>query len=77
MSITCKKAVEYIAKNEEGKITAMQKVKLWKHMAVCSLCTLFYKQNNLINASIKKVNTIHSLTSKDKNRILSALEKEM
>ena len=77
MSITCKNAVEFIAKNEEGRITAMQKVNLWKHMAVCSLCSLFYKQNGLINASIKKANVTQSLTAKDKKSILATLEKEM
>ena len=78
MSITCKKAVDYISKKEEGKISALQTLKLWKHIAICSLCTRFYKQNELINSSLKKYveDDAVKLSQTDKNNIIKALEKE-
>ena len=78
MSITCKKAVDYISKKEEGKISALQTLKLWKHMAICSLCARFYKQSELINSSLKKYveDDAVKLSQTDKNKIIKALEKE-
>ena len=78
MSITCKKAVDYIAKKEEGKISTLQTIKMWKHLAVCSLCRRFYKQNELI-ISLFKINLevdSEKLSQTDKNKILQALADE-
>jgi hypothetical protein len=46
--ITCKQAVDYISKKEEGKLSAAQRVNLWRHLAVCSLCRIFNQQNKII-----------------------------
>ena len=51
--ISCKEAVEYILKKEEGKLTLMQRVSLWRHLTICSLCRIFSAQNKLINESAK------------------------
>ena len=47
MSITCKQAVDYISKKEEGKLSPLQKIQLWRHLAICSLCRIFSEQNKL------------------------------
>ena len=54
MGISCKEAVDYVSKNEEGKLTFRQKLQLWRHTAVCSLCKLFFKQNKQLVSSIGK-----------------------
>ncbi len=52
MSISCKKATDYISKKEEGKLTLFQRYQLWRHLAICSLCKRFDKQNKQIRANI-------------------------
>ena len=47
-TITCKKAVDLISKKEEGKLSAAQRVQLWRHLSDCSLCRTFSEQNKLM-----------------------------
>ena len=54
MKITCKQAVNYISKKEEGKLSAAQRFALWRHLAICSLCRLFSQQNKTIVKAIKE-----------------------
>ena len=48
LKITCRQAVDFISKKEENKLTSLQKVLLWKHLVVCSLCRAFSVQNKVI-----------------------------
>lgn len=48
-SITCKDAVHFVLKNEEGKLTLHERLSLWRHLAICHLCRIFSRQNRLIN----------------------------
>ncbi len=76
MRISCKKAVDYISKKEEGKLNFYQKYLLWSHLAICYVCKRFEKQNKLI-ISIFKSNpnrVIEVLQKSDKEDILRALE---
>ena len=54
MKITCKQAVHYISKKEEGKLSATQRFALWRHLAICSLCRIFSQQNKTIAKAIKE-----------------------
>ncbi|MEO8770820.1 MAG: hypothetical protein ABI402_12060 [Ferruginibacter sp.] len=54
MSITCKEAINYISKKEEGKITKTQRFELWKHMVICRICKIFHRQNKEIISSVRK-----------------------
>ncbi|HEX6179878.1 MAG TPA: hypothetical protein VFZ47_01455 [Chitinophagaceae bacterium] len=53
IKITCKQAVHYISKKEEGKLSPAQRFALWRHLAICSLCRLFSQQNKTIAKAIK------------------------
>lgn len=53
-SISCKEAVDYILKREERKLSFLQRLSLWRHLAICSLCRIFTAQNTLINQALKK-----------------------
>ncbi|MGC3947826.1 MAG: hypothetical protein QM762_25520 [Chryseolinea sp.] len=70
-NISCKEAVELILKKEERKISLFQRISLWRHLAICSLCRIFSKQNNHINESMRKRqgNQV-TLSEEDKNKII-------
>jgi hypothetical protein len=70
-TISCKEAVEFILKKEEGKLSLMNRLSLWRHLIICSLCAIFYKQNKLINDSARhrKENHYH-LSPGDKEQII-------
>lgn len=53
MGITCKTAVDYISKKEEGKLTFIQQYHLWRHLSICYLCKRFKIQNKLMINSFK------------------------
>lgn len=77
MSITCKQATDYISKKEEGKITMLQRYQLWRHVAVCSLCKLFYKQNKLLVSSLKQASAYEeTLANEEKAAMIKMLEQD-
>lgn len=65
--ISCKQAVDFISKKEEGKLSSSQRFALWRHLAECSLCRTFSVQNKIIGKAMKQIET----------RDLSAAEKEI
>ncbi len=77
MSITCKQATDYISKKEEGKITLWHRFQLWRHVAVCSLCKLFYKQNKLLVSSLKQASAREeTLAKEEKAAMIQMLEQD-
>ena len=66
--ISCKEAVHYILKKEEGKLSIPERISLWRHLAVCSLCRIFSQQNKIINIAMKR--------KRDRTLTLSEEEKE-
>lgn len=73
--ITCKQATDYISKKEEGKITLQQRYKLWQHLAVCSLCKMFSKQNKVITSSLSshQFHEHNKLDQDDKDAFIKAM----
>ena len=55
IDITCKNAVDYISRKEEGKLSFWKRVQLWRHLMVCSLCRRFAKQNSDIGRMFNSV----------------------
>jgi hypothetical protein len=53
-NFSCKHAVDYINKNEEGKLTLVQQWQLARHLFICVLCRRFLKQNKLIKSALQK-----------------------
>jgi hypothetical protein len=76
MGISCKKAIDFISKKEEGKLTLMQQLQLWQHFLICRLCKLFYKQNKVIlsSLSLENINKGDSLSETDKKSIIRSME---
>jgi hypothetical protein len=74
--ITCKEATNMISKKEEGKISLPGYLRLWFHLSICKMCSLFNKQNKLI---IKQAGKLHQhihdeLSTQDKQAIINQLE---
>lgn len=70
-SISCKEAVGYILKKEEGKLSLLQKLSLWRHFTVCSLCGMFSHQNDLMNEGMKhRQGNVTSLSESEKEKII-------
>ena len=78
-NITCKQAVDFISKAEEGRISLMERVQLKWHMVTCYLCRYFRQQNNIMTTALKKEagnKSTERLTDEEKSRLIDTLEKE-
>lgn len=70
-TITCREAVDIILKKEEGKTSFLQRLALWRHLAICSLCKIFQKQNQLINEAFKEKHKKNfKLSNEEKENII-------
>ena len=71
-TISCKEAVQFIIKKEEGKISLLERISLWRHLAICSLCRIFSRQNAMINTTLKeRKKKQYSLTPEEKDEIIT------
>lgn len=75
--ITCKEATIYISKKEEGKLSLTQRIQLWMHFGICSLCKMFYRQNKIIIQKATKIETDETLTPQAKADIIEKLKREL
>jgi hypothetical protein len=77
VKITCKQAVDYISKKEEGRLSGTQRFALWRHLAICSLCRIFSVQNKIITKALSHPgNETASLTMEDKEAMLKEILKQ-
>jgi hypothetical protein len=72
--ISCKRAVDFISKKEEAKLSAAQRFALWRHLSVCSLCRIFSAQNKIIGQAMAQQQT-RDLTTAEKEAIIEAVLK--
>jgi hypothetical protein len=74
--ISCKEATDFISRKEEGKLSFRQRWQLWQHLAVCSFCKLFYKQNKIFSNSASHLHehTNATLSQEQKEYLIKALE---
>lgn len=71
--ITCKQATDYISKKEEGRLSASQRVALWRHLAICSLCRLFSRQNKMMSQAARQSGqstSLPALSPEEKEQII-------
>jgi hypothetical protein len=70
-SISCKEAVGFLLKNEEGKLSLLQRLSLWRHLVICNLCRIFSVQNRLMNDAMHQRRSNHStLSGEEKENII-------
>lgn len=73
--ISCKQAVDYISKKEEGKLSTTQRFRLWQHLAACPLCRRYSAQNKLIIQALKRIETL-DLSVAEKEAIVRKILQE-
>lgn len=80
LMLSCKKATELIEKRLVTKLSSVEKIQLKMHTAVCSQCSTYENQIDIIEKSIAQIHestkeTI-KLSSERKEQILKELEKQ-
>ena len=74
--ISCKEATIFITKKEEGKLSLGQRIQLWQHLLICSLCRLFNLQNKTItNNAVALANTEIILSVEEKQTMVETIDK--
>lgn len=73
LMISCKDATLLTAKNEEGKLSLGEIIKLGIHTSMCSLCKKFEKQAHTIALESKDVMSDEELSESAKERIKKML----
>jgi hypothetical protein len=73
--ITCKRAIDYISKKEEGKLSTWKRIRLWQHLAVCDLCSRFSEQNKLLAKFLSghQQKQLHQLPETKKQEIIERI----
>ncbi len=69
---TCRQSTEWVIKKENNELSVKENLQLLSHMAICSFCRLFARQNTLINKSLHKNERMEALrlTSEDKKELI-------
>jgi len=70
----CKEATLQMAKKEEGKLSFMEKMKLFLHTSMCSFCKKFEKQTNQIARESKHIHAEEKMSVTAKNRIIKLID---
>lgn len=78
LKIDCKHATYLISKQQETKLSFLDKLKLKLHIKVCACCSLFYKQMDQIASLLKlKPKENITLSKTKKQEIEIELQKQM
>ena len=74
--ITCKKATLFILKNEEGKLSFMDRLRLRFHLMICHFCKQFQIQSKIIGDHASHTHEHHPLILSDaiKEKIKASLK---
>ncbi len=77
--ITCKQSTQWVIKKEYKKLSVKENLQLLSHMAICSFCRLFQKQNSLISQALYKSKSreIFHLTSEEKKDLLHSVQNKI
>ena len=77
--ITCKQSTECVIKKEYKTLSIKENLQLLSHMAVCSLCRLFQKQNSIISKAVYKSEKreLFHLTSEEKKDLFYSVQNKI
>lgn len=76
LMISCKKATELMAKNEEAKLSLFQRFKLTLHVSMCSICNLFQQQTKQLIEECQHLKTEEILTDTAKQKMKEEIKKQ-
>jgi predicted anti-sigma-YlaC factor YlaD len=74
--ITCKHATDLITRQEEKPLGLQQRLQLMRHLATCSLCRLFSKQNKWLNTWLQSDKSVpeKQLAADEKQAMIAAMQ---
>jgi hypothetical protein len=75
LMINCKEATLLIEKKQEKQISVLDRIKLLLHLMICELCRRFQKQSKLISDSASHIETHHTLTKEQEEKLKGIIEK--
>ena len=77
--INCKQSTEWVIKKEYQKLSAKENLQLLSHMAICSFCRLFKKQNSIITKAFNqsKSRQIFFLSSEEKKEMVHSIQNKI
>ena len=77
---TCEEATKLVVKKREQKLSFIQRIKLWLHLAICSACKRFEIQNMWLDKQLHKMAGLESeskMPNHSKEKIAAALKSEI
>ena len=69
LNISCKQATYLMGKAEEGKLSLTERLQLWIHTRICSLCALFRRQTRAMQQASPGVRSSERLADTKKDEI--------
>ena len=72
--ISCKEATFLTAKNEEGKLSFLQRIKLTFHTSMCTYCKRFEKQSSEIGKKSRHIQAEDPLPDLTREKIEKMLD---
>lgn len=72
--LTCLDATMFVSQNEEGKLSLIDRLKFYTHLAICKFCRLFEKQNKFILSQVKHIHSEAVLSDSEKERLQRKIE---
>lgn len=75
--LDCKQATEMVLKKRTEKLGFMDKLNLFMHLSLCKFCSMFEKQNALIDEGVQKLDDLQleNLPEASKIRIGEKIQK--
>ena len=73
---TCEEATKLMIQEGDGKLSRIQKLRIWMHLQLCGACKTFDIQNKWIDAQIHKLAQLHDnihLSEEQKSRLAEKL----
>lgn len=77
LKINCKQATYLISKQQESKISLIDRLKLVLHLRICACCKLFNKQINQFTNMLKTKPQKNILLSNSKKQIMKEKMQEV
>jgi hypothetical protein len=76
LMVSCKEATFFVIKNEEGKLSLLNRLKLDLHTSMCAICKSFEDQSAIIASESRHILTDVQLGPVARNRIEKILNNQ-
>jgi hypothetical protein len=72
--LSCSKATEYVEREREGKLSALQSFQLKVHLMMCAICALYKQQSAFVERKLRREIPTVPLPEATKQRIINTLK---